>query len=138
MQIGRRIGIKMVMAMVDGPPQHRFLRRGLRQKGEDELEDAPRRIGFVREQPVVAGRHCEHAQHIERQGQRKRFKRHAGPDRGETAEMDKDEGNGGKPGNLPLFAMGGRVVNLHCESPEIWRRTACGQTRRRTVGMQPE
>ncbi len=81
-----------MMAVLCRPPQHAALRAALGERGQDELQGTARGERPVGKVPVVARTHAEHAQAIEHTAQHQRAWADAGPDRGETAQMDQHEG----------------------------------------------
>jgi len=61
MEIVFLIGEAMMMAMVSGPPENAFLRRGHSHESDDELKDAAGFIGAMRKIAVIAGGDEKHA-----------------------------------------------------------------------------
>ena len=55
MDVELGVGIEVVVAVVGRPPQNALLRGALRHHGENELKDAARLIGAMREVAVIAG-----------------------------------------------------------------------------------
>lgn len=85
----------MVVAVLGGPPQHALLRRALGENSENELEGSAAREGAVREVAVVPRCDGEDPQPINGDADDHRLKRHAGPERGQTRDMNERERNGG-------------------------------------------
>ena len=95
--IFRPVGVRVVMAMVRGPPQRSALHGGGAEHGEHELPAARGAERAMREVAVVEGGDREHA-HREEGGGEPRCKRApAGPDRAEAAEMQRDERDDPRP-----------------------------------------
>ena len=92
--VGLRIRMQVMMAMLGCPPQHAFLGRALRQDGERELERAAGPVGAMREVAVVAGADGENPQPVEEEAEYERLVGHAGPQGSDAREVHEDEGNG--------------------------------------------
>src|SRR5262249_2313235 len=60
----------VMVAMMRRPPQRAFLKARLREAREDELKPAARPIRSMREVAVIAARHTEHADVVERDCER--------------------------------------------------------------------
>ena len=106
------------MAVLGGPPQDAALRTALREEGEDELEHPAGRKGAVREIAVIPRRDGEHAQPVQPDAQRDRRPGDAGPDRGKTAQMHEQEGDGGRVGDVTAGGTGiDRGIGSHGRHP---------------------
>ena len=81
----------MVMAVLGRPPERAALRGALREEGEQELADAARLVGAVREVAMVAGRDAEHAHEVQRDARDERAGGDAAPDREEARRVDERE-----------------------------------------------
>ena len=91
------VAVQVVMAMMIGPPERAALHGGAGEHGEEELAEARRAVGLVREIAVVDARDREHADEV--QGHRSPDGKGAGtgPDHAEAAGMQEDEGHDAHP-----------------------------------------
>src|SRR5262249_44691575 len=106
MHVARGVGMPMMMPMLGRPPEDALLGAGLGEQGEDELEQPAGGIGAVREVAVIACPDGEDAQPVQPQAERQVLPGDAEPDRGEAAQMDHHEGQGGWIDNVIALAIG--------------------------------
>src|SRR5436309_776521 len=95
----------MVLTVFGRPPKNALLRGALRQDRENQLEDAARLEGSVREVAMIAGADGEDAQNVECKAHQQGLQRHARKDDGDAGEMKEDVGN--DPG---IYDIVGAVV----------------------------
>src|SRR5215468_12716048 len=105
MHVSRGIGVQVVLPVLGGPPQNAFLRARLGKKRKDELESPARRVGMVREIPVVARADRKYAQPIERRAEHDGLPRDPRPDRSKASQMHRYEGQGGRKDDVILRAI---------------------------------
>ena len=96
-RIGGPIGVRVVVAMVRGPPQRPALHGGRAQQRKQTLQSARRLERAVREIAVVERRHGEHAQGVEPDGRRDGHGADACPRCGERGRVQADEGHDADP-----------------------------------------
>ena len=81
----------MVVAVMGGPPDRTFLRRGRADEGKNELEPTTRLVASVREVPMVDTGNTEHADCVEGHAHREGYPAKARPDYQEASEVNRPE-----------------------------------------------
>ena len=131
--VGLRIRMQVMMAMLGCPPQHAFLGRALRQDGERELERAAGPVGAMREVAVVAGTDGEDPQPVEEEAEYERVVGHAGPQGGDAREVHEDEGNGRRIHDVGM--LDNRSGGLRCNRIAHGGSLKCADNHNRPMSL---
>ena len=87
MHVLLRIRMQMMVPVFRGPPQNTLLGAALSEERKDELKEPARRIGPVREIPMISRPDPEHAQPVQRNADCNRLPCDACPERSNATEV---------------------------------------------------
>src|SRR6266700_133508 len=104
MHVSLGIRMQMVMPMFGSPPQNALLSAALGEEGKDELKQPARRVGPVREVPVIPGPDPKHARPIQNRANCNRLPRDAGRDRREAPNVNQQKRKDLRVHDVVVFA----------------------------------